>query len=124
MAHDAVQPQIDQWQAVEAFFADFANPDGSQRRAYARFEHPSDLCEQLRDVLVRLVEKRLTAAMAVAPSASNAANKTVAAGRGIIVHGLAWMAGSRWPARQSHGNTNGPRQTPVVCARASDSASA
>ena len=37
---------------VEALFADFTNPDGSRRRADSRFDHPSDLSEQLRSALI------------------------------------------------------------------------
>ena len=48
-----------QWDAVQAFFAEFRNPDGSFKGAYNEYAAPADLRDKLEDHLKALVKKRL-----------------------------------------------------------------
>lgn len=48
-----------QWDAVQAFFAEFRNPDGSFKGAYNEYATPSELRDKLQDHLKALVKERL-----------------------------------------------------------------
>jgi len=48
-----------QWDAVQAFFAEFRNPDGSFKGAYNEYATPAELRDKLEDHLKGLVKQRL-----------------------------------------------------------------
>ena len=56
-------PQRDQkakqWDTVQAFFAEFRNPDGSYRGSYNDYANPAELRDKLADHLKALVKERL-----------------------------------------------------------------
>lgn len=57
-----------QWDAVQAFFAEFRNPDGSFRGAYNEYASTSELRDKLVDHLKALVKERLDLERQTAPA--------------------------------------------------------
>jgi hypothetical protein len=58
-----------QWDAVQAFFAEFRNPDGSFKGGYNEYATPSELRDKLEDHIRAVVKERLDFGRAEGPSA-------------------------------------------------------
>jgi hypothetical protein len=61
-----------QWDTVQAFFAEFRNPDGSFKGAYNEYATPAQLRDKLADHLKALVQERLDREPSPGPGAAQA----------------------------------------------------
>ncbi len=63
-----LEEKLEQWKRVQAFFADFRNPDGSFRSSYKEYKMPTDCKELLDQDLQVIVAQRLEKEPAKEPS--------------------------------------------------------